>query len=156
MLNDFRKNDFWVLHEDNNDTYHLRVNSKWIKVTKDVYSVYKNSYQKAYRDQIRETDTLTYYENADDFYPYIHDKTENNIMDKITEKETKRLIQQIVLKLSEEEQRIILAIYFEDITERELAKELHMSQQKLHYRKMRTLKKLRNFLSKGNKPFSLG
>ena len=51
-------------------------------------------------------------------------------MDKIIEKETKQLLQQIILKLPEEEQRIIIAIYFEDMTEREIAKELHMSQQK--------------------------
>ena len=69
-------------------------------------------------------------------------------MDKIIEKETKQLLQQIILKLPEEEQRIIIAIYFEDMTEREIAKELHMSQQKLHYRKKKILEKLKNFLSK--------
>ena len=148
MLNDFRKNDFWVLHEENKDTYYLRINDEWVEVTKSVYSVYKNSYQKAYRDQIRETDKITHYENADDLYPYIPDKPEKNTMDKIIEKETKQLLQQIILKLPEEKQRIIIAIYFEDMTEREIAKELHMSQQKLHYRKKKILEKLKNFLSK--------
>lgn len=148
MLNDFKKNDFWVLHEENKDTYYLRINDEWVEVTKSVYSVYKNSYQKAYRDQIRETDKITHYENADDLYPYIHDKPEKNAMDKIIEKETKQLLQQIIFKLPEEEQRIIIAIYFEDMTERELANELHMSQQKLHYKKKKILEKLKIFLSK--------
>lgn len=151
LKNDYKKNTFWVTYDKNNQpSYYLCLKWQRIKVTKEVYSVCKNSYQKMYRDKIRERDTVAHYENADDFYPYMDTKPDIKIMDYIMKKDQKLLLQKAIDELSPEEQRIIFAIYFEEMTERDLADELQMSQQKLHYRKKKILEKLRIFLSKGN------
>lgn len=149
MLNEFKKNNFWVKYDENNyKRYYLYLNCVWIEVTKDVYSVYKASYQKMYRDQLKDKDRIIYYENADDFYPYLYESQEYVTLDNITKNDEIIRLQKALCGLPEAEKRIITAIYFENMTERELAKELQMSQQKLHYRKKRVLEKLRDLLLK--------
>lgn len=148
MRNDFSNKDFWQINDEHgNKQYYLRINGQWMQVTKEIYSVYKNSYQKMYRDRIREKDKLKHYENIDDFFPYMKGDEIKNPLQIMIEKDMIAYIQNLIGELSLEEQIIINSIYYKEMSERELAKQLHMSQQKLHYRKKRILKKLKHFLS---------
>ena len=55
-------------------------------------------------------------------------------------------LRNILSLLSDEERRLINEIYFEEQTERDLAKKYHMSQVAIHKRKTKILEKLKKFL----------
>ena len=60
------------------------------------------------------------------------------------------LLETVIHTLSPEEQKVIRELYYLDKTERDLCALFHVSQNTIHYRKMRALKKLRELLEKNS------
>lgn len=144
MQNDFENKDFWVEKDQfNNKKYYIRMYGKWIEISKEVYAVYKNSYQKMYRSMNVEKDVLRYYEDIDLAKPYLIEHHDKDILDTIWNDELKRLLYSTISKLSAKEKYIIKSIYFDDVSERDLAELLNMKQPTLHYQKIKIIKKLR-------------
>lgn len=68
MLNDFRGRDFWIINKDDKTVYYLRLNGRWMQVTKEVYSIYKSSYQKMYREYQRDKSVVEFTEYVENQY----------------------------------------------------------------------------------------
>ena len=68
MLNDFRNKDFKIIKKEDKTIYYIRLNGKWLQITKEVYSIYKNSYQKMYREYQRDKDAIELTEYVESEY----------------------------------------------------------------------------------------
>lgn len=146
MKNDFENKDFWVVKDQsNNKKYYIKMYGKWIEIPKKIYAVYKNSYQKMYRSMNTEKDVLQY-KDIDLAMPYLIVHHDEDVLDTIWNEDLKCLLYSAISKLSEEEKYIITSIYFDDMSERDLAEILHMKQPTLHYQKIKILKKLKKYL----------
>lgn len=145
MENDFRNWDFWVKkdHQDDHKTYYMKINGKWTEISKEVYSIYKSSYQKMYRVLKKENDSVDYYGNIEIIAEsYVN----RDLIEEIMLKDKKNLLHKIMTNLSDEEVFLIKSIYFDDMKEKDLAEKLNVSQQLIHYRKKKILKKLKFYL----------
>lgn len=144
MENDFRNWDFWVKKDqDNHKTYYMKINGKWTEISKEVYSIYKSSYQKMYRVLKKESDFVDYY---GDIEIIAESFVNQDLIEEIMLKDKKSLLHKIMINLSDEEVFLIKSIYFDDMKEKELADKLNVSQQLIHYRKNKILKKLKFYL----------
>lgn len=147
MKNDFKRKDFYVVKNEKQQEYYILIKKDWIQITKDVYAIYQRSYQKMYRDQKRDHKRIVHYQHIDDMYSYVINKhKETNLIEEVAKEEIKRLIQTIIRNLPKEEQYIISSLYYEEMTEKQVANYLGMSQQSLHYRKKKILKKMKLIL----------
>ncbi len=68
MLNDFRNKDFRIIKKEDKTIYYIRLYGKWLQITKEVYSIYKNSYQKMYRDALKGKDVIEFTEYVENQY----------------------------------------------------------------------------------------
>ena len=82
-------------------------------------------------------------DNAEQFTDH-HESVEDMVLRKISAEK----LYQALTELSEKERELIVALFFEEKTERELAIVLGISQPAVHKQKNKTLKKLKTFLEK--------
>ena len=141
MLNDFRGRDFWIINKENKTVYCLRLNGKWVQVTKEVYSIYKSSYQKMYREYQRDKDAVELTEYVENKYV-----KEANSLNSIVLNEMKDRLEKAIQLLSDDEIRIIQAYFYDDQSERQIAEKFGISKTALHYRKQKILNKLKKIL----------
>ena len=142
MLNDFENRDFWVVKKENNQKeYYMKINGRWTKITKDVYAIYKNSYEKMRRDFQKDKDDVEYNTKIE-----ARLTVSNNLLDKICLEERKQMLYRALSQLAEKERYIIVELFFNESTERQLANLLGISKTALHHRKTMILKKLRRLL----------
>lgn len=82
-------------------------------------------------------------DNAEQFTDH-HESVEDMVLRKISAEK----LYQALTELSEKERELIVALFFEEKTERELAIVLGISQPAVHKQKNKILKKLKTFLEK--------
>ena len=82
-------------------------------------------------------------DNAEQFTDH-HESVEDMVLRKISAEK----LYQALAELSEKERELIVALFFEEKTERELAVVLGISQPAVHKQKNKILKKLKTFLEK--------
>lgn len=141
MLNDFRGRDFWIINKENKTIYYLRLNGSWMQVTKEVYSIYKSSYQKMYREYQRDKDAVEFNEYVESKYV-----KEANPLEFIVFNEMKDRLEKAIHILSDDEIRIIQAYFYDEQSERQIAEKLGISKTALHYKKTKILEKLKKFI----------
>lgn len=141
MLNDFRNKDFRIIKKEDKTIYCIRLNGKWLQITKEVYSIYKNSYQKMYRDILKGKDVI-------EFTEYVENQhvKEVNPLDDLYQQEVKSILHKAIKWLSQEEQMIIYSYFFDELSERQIAEKLSISKTAFHYRKQKILIKLKKIL----------
>lgn len=146
MKNDYNRFDFWISKDNNNIFYYMRINGQWLQVSKQVYSICRNSYRKVNRDNERDKDIVLHYDNVELAQPYATDDKEHNLIDLIQRKTYAQKLHIIMKYLTNDEKAILNEIYFNNKTERETAIILHMPFTTLHNKKIRILKKLKSLL----------
>ncbi len=152
MKNDYNRNFFWIQKnlETNENKYYLRPKGKLIEVDKDVFKVCYNSYKKQYRDNIRDYEIglvsldetlqngLTFIDIISNDLQYSNENLYQNekIIDILNE----------ISKLKVSDKELIVNLLIKEKTERELAKQLNVSQNAINKRKNNILNKLRKKL----------
>lgn len=153
MKNDYNRNFFWIQKnlETNENKYYLRPMGKLIEVDKEVFKVCYNSYKKQYRDNKRDYEIglvsldetlqngLAFIDIISDDLPYIDDYLYHN--EKIIG------ILNEIDKLKVPDKELIVNLLIKEKTERELAKQLNVSQNAINKRKNNILNKLRKKLT---------
>lgn len=142
MLNDFRNKDFRIIKKEDKTIYYIRLNGKWLQITKEVYSIYKNSYQKMYREYQRDKDAIELTEYVESEYV-----KETKPLKAIVLNELKDRLEKAIHLLSDDEIRIIKAYFYDDQSERQIADKLCISKTALHYKKIRILEKLKRLIN---------
>ncbi|MCR0507530.1 sigma-70 family RNA polymerase sigma factor [[Clostridium] innocuum] len=146
MKNDYKRSDFAEITNNGERKFYIRINNNWIQVSREVFRVCKGYYKKILNDNYRDQDVLQHYEDVDTIYPFVINKREFDIVEHLYMKDLYKQLHAAFLLLSESERNIIRWIYFEELTEQEVANLLHITQPTLNYRKQKILKKLKNLL----------
>lgn len=147
MKNDFKREDFWVKKYPNGKQhFFMKIHHNWVEISQEIYAIYKNSYQKNYRDMVKDYESLTFYEGIILDKLCVTHYTDDDILDDLYKKDIINCIYEIVRELPYEERKIIQEIYFNDKSERELADELNIPKSTLHNKKKRILKKIKENL----------
>lgn len=150
---DYSKNSFYTKTENKtgNISYFIKLNNQQIEVTKDVYTICHNSYQKQLRDLRRdEKYCLISYDAVFDNELPLLDKLgiENDLIEDITLQDDYILILNIINKLKEREKKLIKELLIAEKTEKELAKKYNFSQQAINNKKRRIIKKIKKDFKK--------
>ena len=150
MKNDYSKNYFWKIKNPKTQKYkfYLRPNGKLVEVNEDVFKVCYNSYKKIIRDNIKDNQARLISLDADihNDVTYLDIVSDNNSMDIENQYKVSMILDEIN-KLSSNDKELITNLLIQEKTERELAKQLHVSQSTIHKRKNNILKKLRKKLN---------
>ena len=150
MKNDYSKNYFWKIKNPKTQKYkfYLRPNGKLVEVNEDVFKVCYNSYKKIIRDNIKDNQARLISLDADihNDVTYLDIVSDNNSMDIENQYKVSMVLNEID-KLSPDDKELITNLLVQEKTERELAKQLHISQNAIHKRKNNILKKLRKKLN---------
>lgn len=142
-----------------NSKYFLYINGQAVAVTKQVYDAYWHytEKEKYFMEKLKmetfvcdqEAQTARFFPGREDSYERFLEQ-EKEFPAETTLVEDQALLSvhvaELLGTLGATEQRIILGLFFEQRTERELAAELHLSQNTVHYWKEQALKKLKKFL----------
>lgn len=146
MKNDYYKSQFWVKEINDEKIYYIKIENQMVEVTKEIYIVCKNSYQKMNYEINKDLENPRY---SNINYIHLYGKFyEYDYINELYVKDIKKILYRELKELSENEIYIINSIYFFDMKEAEVAKQLGISQQSLNYRKKRILKKIRKILLK--------
>ena len=132
--------------------YFLPLHGMLMEVTEEEYkSYYKDKRRQKYIDERS-------YENGDVSYDALDSSDmlgesvlvdiETNVEEQVTNKIILEQLHNAFLLLSEEEQNVITAIFKNNLTERELAKQKGVYHNAIHKQKNRILEKLKKFLNK--------
>ena len=148
MKNDYSKNYFWKIKNPKTQKYkfYLRPNGKLVEVNEDVFKVCYNSYKKLMRDNIRDNQVklMSLDSQVVDDITYLDVIADNKNMN-IENKHKLSMILDEINRLNINDKELITNLLIQEKTERELAKQLHVSQSTIHKRKNNILKKLRCF-----------
>ena len=147
-FNDYNKDTFWSSFdvERNTRRFYIKLNGVLIEVEKDVYYTMFNSYRKCLRtarnqDEIKQI-SLDSYVNGEGLYSVLYSEDNQNVLDKIESE----MIQDVIQQLDEIDKTIIFGIFYEDKSETEIAKHLHITQQAVSKRKKKILKELKSVI----------
>lgn len=144
MKNDYKASDFWF--DEHKKKYYICIHQQWIEVSKEIFQICKNSYQKIYRDNQRDYKKICYYQKVDVIQKYSNEHYEKDIIGYIYLKDIIKQLIVIVDRLSNNEKKIIEGLYFKDKSIREVANELNMPKSTLYNKKNKILKKIKEKL----------
>ena len=130
--------------------YQIEIDNQLIEVSEEVYRTYHQ--MRNHEDYLNKKDKrngLTYYQALDNHnllgVDIIEDKGAN-VLDAVIKQEEQVALKNAIAKLKKRDKELIEELYFNEQTERELAKRLGVSHQTVHKKKVRILKKLREIL----------
>lgn len=150
MRNDYNKNYFWKIKNPETQQYrfYLRPNGKFVEVNENVFKVCYNSYKKLMRDNIRDNQVklMSLDSQMVDDITYLDVIADNKNMNIESEYKLSMILDEIN-KLSIDDKKLITNLLIQEKTERELARQLNVSQNAIHKRKNNILKKLRKKLN---------
>lgn len=150
---DYTKNHFYTkTNKLTGDTsYYLKLNNQLIEVSKEVYSICNNSYQKQLRDFRRDKKfNLISYDSVVDNKSPLLDKLGNecNLIDNITMQADYIKVLSIIDNLKEKDKILIKELLIDELTESELARKYNVSQQAINNKKRRIIKKIKKDFKK--------
>ena len=123
-----------------------------MEVTEEEYKAYyKDKRRQKYIDErSRENGDVSYdaLDSSDMLGESVLVDLETNVEEQVTNKIILEQLHNAFLLLSEEEQNVITAIFKNNLTERELAKQKGVYHNAIHKQKNRILEKLKKFLNK--------
>ena len=148
-MNDYDRYDFYSRMDETTGTrhYYLKVNHKFIRVSKEVYNLCYNSYRKQLRDGVRDHDNgLTSYDKVLDDGKTLLDYLgkEEDIIEKMDIRDRLQKVLKAINDLDPDDKRLIMELLIFEKKEKELAKEYHVTQQMINKRKHIVLKKIKN------------
>lgn len=153
MKNDYNKNYFWIVQEETRRRYYFKLNGELHEVNKDVFNVCYNSYKKQQRDIKRDINAglVSLDEESENNIPILErlsSRKDYSEIDKIQFADNIQLIMNEINKLEEHERELITNLLIKEKTEKELAEQLHMTQQGINYKKKAIIKKIKKNLNK--------
>lgn len=145
-MRDYTKNTFWTKQDPitNQRHYYINLNGLMVEVEKEVYYAMFNSYRKSLHQKDITTISLDSVYNGRALHEILSNYSDP--IQKIYKDFLKEIIWEKVANLDETEKAIIVGIFYEDKTESEVGKALGMSQQLIHYKKQKIIKKLKDAL----------
>lgn len=139
MRNDYSRNYFLKIKNPETQQYkfYLRPNGKLVGVSEDVFKVFYDSYKKLMRDNIRDNQVklMSLDSQVVDDTTYMDVIADNKNMNIENEYKLSMILDEIN-RLNINDKELITNLLIQEKTERELAKQLHVSQNTIHKRKI--------------------
>lgn len=139
MRNDYSRNYFLKIKNPETQQYkfYLRPNGKLVEVSEDVFKVFYDSYKKLMRDNIRDNQVklMSLDSQVVDDTTYMDVIADNKNMNIENEYKLSMILDEIN-RLNINDKELITNLLIQEKTERELAKQLHVSQNTIHKRKI--------------------
>lgn len=130
--------------------YKIKVNNQIVDVTEEVYYAYYHmANREEYLEKRDKKNELIHYHALDIdgmTGESIVEDYNSDILKNILAKEEKERLYQVIAELDIRDREIIIAIYFSNQTEKEVAETLGVSRQAVHKKKVRILNELKNIL----------
>jgi len=142
LKNDYNRNFFLVKRDSktNEYKYYLRPMGKIVEVDKEVFKVCYNSYKKQYRDNKRDYEAgLVSLDEVVQNHAYIDMIPDHKSSVPIVNEKLLTILDEIN-QLDSNDKELITNLLIKEKTEKELAEQLHMTQQGVNYRKNSILK----------------
>lgn len=149
LKNDYKRNFFLVKRDSktNEYKYYLRPMGKTVEVDKEVFNVCYNSYKKQYRDNKKDYEAgLVSLDEVVQNHAYIDMIPDNKSSILIANEKLLSILDEIN-QLDSNDKELITNLLIREKTERELAKQLNVSQNAINKRKNNILNKLRKKLT---------
>lgn len=150
MKNDYNRNTFWVLKDENGTpNYYLKVNGVMVPVSYEVYKVCKNSYMKIMRDNKRDMNKVLSLDKVN-----INQHTLLDYLQAKSDEDEQTIIYLLKTKIStlDDKTKIIMEKYFfQDKTIREVGKELNIAKSTVSDRLTKGIKILKEFIKNPDK-----
>lgn len=131
--------------------YTLVVNKKRIPVTKEVYKAYYQYREhEIYEGELYSNNTISLEEAEEKgiSLEYIIASRQNSMEDDITQRDMLERLRQCLLLLNEAERQLIIALFYLEKSEHQLAVETGIPRMTIHNRKKRILSQLKKILEK--------
>lgn len=130
--------------------YKIQVENQIVEVTEEVYrEYYRMDRRERYLVERDRKHGVTFYHaldsedmNGEELFADMHIDVEGYLI----EKEERDMLYDALLLLNERDRELIEELYFNEMTERELAEKLGIRHQNIHKRKMRILRDLKKYL----------
>ena len=128
---------------------YIYIDGEQIPVTEEVYRAYKRPIwrekKRREREKERGAKPLSLEKFTDDGFDIQSNAVplDEVIADKLLE----GMLPDVLAELTDDERRLIIALYYEKKTEREIACDVGVSQPAIHKRRKRILKKIKNMMS---------
>ena len=148
-FNEYGKDFFWSKKDDTGKSrYYFKIDDTLIEVSYEVYMVCMKSEKKLeYAEKVQIKRNYRSLDNKNDYVESeLHKSNENRIVDFINKNELYEMLFNAIKTLNDLERKILFGIYFEDMSERQLAKKLKIPQRTINYKKHKILLKLKNQL----------
>lgn len=153
MKNDYNNSYFWRIRDPETGEIkrYFKINGKLIEVDRDVFNICYNSYEKMNREITNDCKVnLISLDAFDKDGAELSNGSdiESNLIDQIDRKDKINEIMRLISKLEPHDRELITNLLVYEKTERELAKQLNVSQNAINKRKKTILKKIRKDLQK--------
>lgn len=153
MNNDYNNSYFWRIRDPDTGEIkrYFKIKGKLIEVDRDVFNICYNSYEKMNREIANDCKVNLISLDAFDKEgaELSNDgNVESNLLDQIDRKDKINEIMKLISKLDPHDRELITNLLVYEKTERELAKQLNVSQNAINKRKRKILKKIRKNLLK--------
>lgn len=152
MKNDYKRNYFWIRPDEyGNKKYYFNIKGDFIEVEKDVFNVCYNSYKKQLRDQKKDNNVALV--NLEDMNKDGIELTdfvgvEMDYVDNLYRQDCVKNILQCINEMNSEDKELITNLLIREKTEKELAKQLNVSQQAINKKKKLIIKKIKEKLDR--------
>ncbi|MGN0455782.1 MAG: RNA polymerase sigma factor [Acutalibacteraceae bacterium] len=138
--------EFCILRDNDSfgDRHFIPVQGMLLEVSKNVYKEFYSEIER--KKYLRKLEHKFEILSIDSIHLFNTDVADIDVFDTVADKITVEKLRQCLALLSENERNLITDIYFNGISERELAKMQKVSQNAVHKRKHIILKKMKNFM----------
>lgn len=152
MKNDYSRNYFWVKvdKENNEKRYYFKINGRLYEVSREVFNVCYSSYKKMLRDNQRDgnVDWINIDDNGNNEHVTDNLDYEVELINHIDKKEKINMVIDALNTLNEDEKNLLINLLIMEKSEREIAKQLKLSQPAIHKKKNTIIKKLKKKIRK--------
>lgn len=132
--------------------YKIRIENQEIEVTEEIYrEYYRMDRRERYLVERDIEHGVTFYhalDNEDMNGAELFVDENSDLEENLLKKEERKNLYEALILLNARDRELIEELYFNEMTERELAQKLGIRHQNIHKRKMRILRDLRSFFEK--------
>lgn len=152
---DYDKNTFKrVVNENGDYIYYIKIDRKYIEVTREVYLECKKSYSKIKYDRKREVEkSVQYFKDIDQATSFVLSTNSINFCTQIYIKDLANQAIQEIYKLPDKYKDIAICIFLNEMTIAETSLKLGIPVSTVGKRKIKIQRMLKNILKNGEKNF---
>lgn len=140
------------VNENGEVNYYFRIKNEYVEVSKEIYDVCMRSYSKMKYDRNRSAEhPMVQYETIEESALFYFVDLKEDFVNDVYMNELAEIIKKGIEQLDDKYRDIAIAIFLNEMTEREVSEQLHIPKTTIHKRKVKIQKYLQEIIKKGTK-----